>query len=261
MRVSPGGARHRHPGNGQSRPRGNAPGGGVHPGTAARRAAKPRTADCEEAGPGNGMPTRSNQSSSNRETQAAQFSRFHPGTAPRRAAKPRTADCEEAWSAGQFSRWGPPTGIARERETSTDDVASCQPDADKVKPATSNAQGPATTRIIGSAPPRKEFPDEPVRRENLTAAAPGVAYLAGLAFSAACGSPEPASPPAPEPEPALTALHPRRGQHPQPLERDDPAGPDRALGRGRGDLHEGSASDRRSPRKPRPQTSCRWTSD
>ena len=23
-----------------------------------------------------------------------------------------------AWSAGQFSRWGPPTGIARERETS-----------------------------------------------------------------------------------------------------------------------------------------------
>ena len=28
-----------------------------------------------------------------------------------------------AWSAGQFSRWGPPTGIARERETSADDAA------------------------------------------------------------------------------------------------------------------------------------------
>ena len=26
------------------------------------------------------------------------------------------------WSAGQFSRWGPPTGIARERETRTNNA-------------------------------------------------------------------------------------------------------------------------------------------
>ncbi len=30
------------------------------------------------------------------------------------------------WSAGQFSRWGPPTGIARERETRTDNAAPRQ---------------------------------------------------------------------------------------------------------------------------------------
>ena len=34
--------------------------------------------------------------------------------------------CADGWSAGQFSRWGPLTGIARERETSADDTAPYQ---------------------------------------------------------------------------------------------------------------------------------------
>ena len=45
-----------------------------------------------------------------------------PNTRPKAA---RLASPGEPWSAGQFSRWGPPTGIARERETSPDDAALC----------------------------------------------------------------------------------------------------------------------------------------
>ncbi len=62
---------------------------------------------------------------------ADQFSRWgrsHPHRCATRSEithrQPRRS--AGTWSAGQFSRWGPPTGIARERETSADDAAPCQ---------------------------------------------------------------------------------------------------------------------------------------
>ena len=43
--------------------------------------------------------------------------------ASRGSAKPAPTTPPPTWSAGQFSRWGPPTGIARERETRTNNAA------------------------------------------------------------------------------------------------------------------------------------------
>ena len=61
---------------------------------------------------------------------AGQFSRWGPPTGIARERETCTDDaalCQShGWSAGQFSRWGPLTGIARERETCTDDAAPCQ---------------------------------------------------------------------------------------------------------------------------------------
>ena len=55
-----------------------------------------------------------------RQRSAGQFSRWGPptGIAAHRAARLRTADRADGArqrSAGQFSRWGPPTGIAAHR--------------------------------------------------------------------------------------------------------------------------------------------------
>ena len=40
---------------------------------------------------------------------------------PTGIARERETRTDDPWSAGQLSRWGPPTGIARERETRADD--------------------------------------------------------------------------------------------------------------------------------------------
>ena len=52
---------------------------------------------------------------------AGQFSRWGPPTG---IARERETSADNARSAGQFSRWGPLTGIARERETSADNARS-----------------------------------------------------------------------------------------------------------------------------------------
>ena len=46
--------------------------------------------------------------------------------APYSVRIPQGQDGARQWSAGQLSRWGPPTGIARERDTSADDAAPYQ---------------------------------------------------------------------------------------------------------------------------------------
>ena len=57
---------------------------------------------------------------------------------------PVGASDRHRWSAGQFSRWGPPTGIARERETRTNDPTPRPPRSrDRAtQPATRPLGGP-----------------------------------------------------------------------------------------------------------------------
>ena len=74
------------------------------------------------------------------------------GTATRRAARSRIANRKKsagtAWSAGQFSRWGPPTGIARERETSTNNAgALASSPGGGLRPASRGSAIPAPTTL------------------------------------------------------------------------------------------------------------------
>ena len=57
---------------------------------------------------------------------AGQFSRWGPPTGIARERETRTDDATPRQSDSGASRWGPPTGIARERETSADDAAPRQ---------------------------------------------------------------------------------------------------------------------------------------
>ena len=136
------------------------------------------------------------------------------------AANPRIANRAEsrgAWSAGQFSRWGPPTGIARERETRT----ACAPPISRLRTHASPRQNhgdggaPVSDRHRAGArnphrrpAPRQSHGCEPTHRQPRritgTAGAPASSPGGGLR-PASRGSAKPAPT-----TPRLTAL----GAHP-----------------------------------------------